>query len=85
MGKNYLLKSSLVLALLLVFCVKGQSQGTDIPKEGSMFYMENGEMPTTKVFTRGDNSNLWTFTSVVENCFDKNQVGKEEDPGKHTL
>ena len=33
MGKNYLLKSSLVLALLLVFSVKGLSQGTDnIPK-----------------------------------------------------
>ena len=77
MGKNYLLKSSLVLALLLVFCVKGQSQGTDnIPKEGSMFYMENGETPSTKVFTRGDNSDLWTFTSVVESCFDESKKGK---------
>lgn len=78
MGKNYLLKSSLVFALLLVFCVKGQSQATDnIPKEGSMFYLENGETPTTKVFTRGDDNTQWTFKSVVENCFDKAQEGKE--------
>ena len=79
MGKNYLLKSSLVLVLLLVFCVKGQSQGTDdnIPKEGNMFYLENGEKPTTKVYTRGDDNNLWTFKSVVENCFDASKKDKE--------
>ena len=78
MGKNYLLKSSLVLALLLVFSVKGLSQGTDnIPKEGSMFYLENGETPTTKTFTRGDDNELWTFKSVVETCFDESQKDKE--------
>lgn len=43
MGNNYLLKSSLVFALLLVFCVKAMSQGPDnIPVEGSKFYQENG-------------------------------------------
>ena len=78
MGKNYLLKSSLVLALLLVFCVKGMSQGFEnIPEERTKFYMEKGIPGTSKTFTRGDNSNLWTFKSVVENCFDESKKDKE--------
>ena len=78
MGKNYLFKSSLVLALLLAFCTKALSQNTDdIPKEGKMFYMENGKTRTIKASTRGDNNNLWTFKSVVENCFDPTKVGKD--------
>ena len=77
MGKNYLLKSNLVLALLLFFCVKTMSQGSEnIPEEHAKFYQENGMTGTSKNFTRGDNSDLWTFTSVVENCFDKTKEGQ---------
>lgn len=68
----------LLLSLLTVFCVKGMSQGSEnIPVEGNKFYMEKGIPSSSQAVTRGDNSDLWTFTSVVENCFDKNQVGKE--------
>ena len=78
MGKNYLLKSSLVLALLMAFCTKVQSQGTDnIPKEGNMFYMENGKTRTVKASTRGDNDPQWTFKPVIENCFDQKLNGKD--------
>ena len=78
MGKNDLLKSSLVLTLLLVFCAKAVSQGSDnIPTEGSMFYLENGKTRTIKSSTRADNDKLWTFKSVIENCFDKSLKGKE--------
>ncbi len=36
MGKNFLLKSCLVLALIMAFCAKAASQSTnDIPKEGN--------------------------------------------------
>ena len=78
MGKNDLLKSSLVLTLLLVFCAKAVSQGSDnIPTEGSMFYLENGKTRTIKSSTRADNDKLWSFKSVVENCFDKSLKGKE--------
>ena len=78
MGKNYLLKSSLVLALLMAFCTKVQSQGTDnIPKEGNMFYMENGKTRTVKASTRGDNEPQWTFKPVIENCFDQKLNGKD--------
>ena len=77
MGKNYLLKSSLVLALLLVFCVNTMSQGSEnIPVERTKFYQENGMTGTSKNYTRGDNSDLWTFTSVVEHCFDKTKEGQ---------
>ena len=54
------------------------SQGSgNIPTEGSRFYMENGKTRTIKPSTRADNDKLWTFKSVVENCFDKNQKGKD--------
>ena len=67
----------LLLLLLTAFCVKGMSQGSDnIPVEGSKFYMENGKTRSGQTFTRGDNSNLWTFTSVVENCFDNEKKGQ---------
>ena len=79
MGKNFLLKSSVVLALLLAFCTKVQSQGTDnIPKEGNMFYMENGKTRTVKASTRGDNDPQWAFKSVVENCYDNDKYKDKE-------
>ena len=79
MGKNYLLKSSLVLALLMAFCTKVQSQGTDyIPKEGNMFYMENGKTRTVKASTRGDNDPQWAFKSVIENCYDNDKYKDKE-------
>ena len=72
MGKNNLFKACLVLTLLLVFCMKVFSQGTDnIPTEGSMFYMENGKT------TRGDSEVKWSFNSVIENCFDTSKKGKD--------
>lgn len=73
---NHQLKPILAIALLLVFCAKAVAQGSDnIPIEGSMFYMENGKTRTFK--TRADENKLWTFKSVVENCFDKKQKGKD--------
>lgn len=79
MGKNYLLKSSLVLALLMAFCVKALSQGaSDIPKEGNMFYMEKGKARTVKASTRGDNDAKWTCKSVVENCYDNDKYKDKE-------
>ena len=79
MGKNFLLKSSLVLALLMAFCTKAASQSTnDIPKEGNMFYMENGKTRTVKASTRGDKDPQWSFKSVVENCYD-NKKYKDKD------
>ena len=58
----------LLLSLLTVFCVKGMSQGSEnIPVEGNKFYMEKGIPSSSQAVTRGDNSDLWTFTSVVEN------------------
>ena len=78
MGKNFLLKSCLVLALIMAFCIKAASQSTnDIPKEGSMFYMENGKTRTVKASTRGDNDPQWTFKPVIENCFDQKLNGKD--------
>ena len=78
MGKNDLLKPILVIALLLVFCVKAVSQGSDnIPKEGNMFYKENGKTRTIKPSTRADGKVDWTFKSVIENCFDTTKKGKE--------
>ena len=78
MGKFFLFKSSLVLALLLVSGIEAKSQSADnIPQEGSMFYMENGKTRTIKASTRGDGDGKWTFKSVVENCFDKKKVGQD--------
>ena len=78
MGKNNLFKPILVIALLLVFCVKAVSQGSDnIPKEGNMFYKENGKTRTIKPSTRADGKVDWTFKSVIENCFDTTKKGKE--------
>ena len=63
MGKNFLFKSSLVLALIMAFCTKAASQSTnDIPKEGNMFYMENGKTRTVKASTRGDNDPQWCLS-----------------------
>ncbi len=78
MGKDVLLRSSLVLAILMAFCTKVLSQETDnIPKEGNMFYFENGKTRAVKPSTRGDSDPQWTFKSVIENCFDKKLNGKE--------
>ena len=78
MGKNFLLKSCLVLALIMAFCIKAASQSTnDIPKEGNMFYMENGKTRTIMASTRGDGDAQWTFKSVIENCFDSTKVDKD--------
>ena len=62
----------LLLSLLMVFCVKGMSQGSEnIPVEGNKFYMEKGIPSSSQTVTRGDNEPEWTFKSVVENCFDE--------------
>ena len=71
----------LTLALLAVAVgggmAKTQYQGTDdIPKEGYMFYKENGKTRSVKPSTRADKVE-WTFTSVIENCFDTSKKGKE--------
>ena len=79
MGKNFLLKSCLVLALIMAFCIKAASQSTnDIPKEGNMFYMENGKTRTVKASTRGDKDPQWSFKSVVENCYDNDKYKDKE-------
>ena len=68
----------LLLSLLMVFCVKGMSQGHEnIPVEGTKFYMENGTTGSGKAVTRGDNNDMWTFKSVAETCFDQGMVGKD--------
>ena len=78
MGIRFLLKSSMLLALLMAFCIKVLSQGTDnIPKEGSMFYMDDRGVSTSKASTRWDNNSLWSFKSVIENCFDTTMVNKD--------
>ena len=75
---DYLLKFSLTVALLLVFCVRAQAQDAGIfPKEGSLFYTENGKAPSPKAPTRADNNVQWSFKSVIENCFDEKLLGKE--------
>ena len=67
----------LLLSLLMAFCVKGMSQGPEnIPEEGTKFYMENGTTGSNQTFTRGDDNDKWTFTSVVENCFDNTKKGQ---------
>lgn len=79
MGKNFLFKSCLVLALIMAFCTKAASQSTnDIPKEGNMFYMENGKTRTVKASTRGDNDPQWSFKSVIENCYDNKKYKDQE-------
>ena len=79
MGKNFLLKSCLVLALIMAFCIKAASQSTnDIPKEGNMFYIENGKTRTVKASTRGDKDPQWSFKSVVENCYDNKKYKDSE-------
>ena len=79
MGKKFLLKSCLVLALIMAFCIKAASQSTnDIPKEGNMFYMENGKTRTVKASTRGDNDPQWSFKSVIENCYDNKKYKDQE-------
>ena len=68
----------LLLSLMTVFCVKGMSQGSEnIPVEGNKFYMEKGIPSSSQAVTRGDNSETWTFKSVVENCFDETKKDKE--------
>ena len=68
----------LLLSLLIVFCEKVVSQGSEnIPVEGIKFYTENGTTSTGKNHARRDNSNLWTFKSVVENCFDETKIGQD--------
>lgn len=68
----------LFLSLLTAFCVKGLSQGANkIPEERTKFYMEKGIPGTSQTLTRGENSDLWTFKSVVENCFDESKKDKE--------
>ena len=68
----------LLLSLLTVLCVKGMSQGSEnIPVEGNKFYMEKGIPSSSQAVTRGDNSETWTFKSVVENCFDETKKDKE--------
>ena len=76
MEKKYLLKSSLVFALLMAFCIKALAQD-DIPKERSYFYMENGKTKAFKASTRADDKKHWAFKSVIENCFDTKLLGKE--------
>ena len=54
-----------------------QYQGADdIPKEGNMFFKENGKTRSVKPSTRADKVD-WTFKSVIENCFDTSKKGKE--------
>ena len=74
-------KVLLTLALLAVAVgggmAKTQYQGTDdIPKEGYMFYKENGKTRSVKPSTRADKVE-WTFKSVIENCFDTSKKGKD--------
>ena len=79
MGKNFLLKSCLVLALIMASCIKAASQSTnDIPKDGNMFYMENGKTRTVKASTRGDKDPQWSFKSVIENCYDNKKYKDQE-------
>ena len=72
----------LLLSLLTVFCVKGMSQGSEnIPVEGNKFYMEKGIPSSSQAVTRGDNSETWTFKSVVENCFDETKKDRYSEDG----
>ena len=73
---KFLLKSSLVFALLMAFCAKALAQD-DIPKERSYFYMENGKTKAFKASTRADDKKHWAFKSVIENCFDTKLLHKE--------
>jgi len=68
----------LLLSLLMVFCVKGMSQGSEnIPVEGNKFYMEKGLPGSSQTVTRGDGNDNWTFKSVIENCFDETKKGQD--------
>ena len=70
-----------VLALLLLSGGNAWAQkSNDIPKEGDIFYMEdmgNGQKTTMKKSPRKAETSPWTFTSVIETCFDKSKKGKE--------
>lgn len=72
------MKKVLMTWVLLSVVGSGMAQqGSDnFPKEGSMFYMENGKTRTIKASTRADSNVKWSFNSVVEKCFDKKSVGK---------
>ena len=73
------MKKVLMTWVLLAVVGSGMAQqGSDnFPKEGSMFYMENGKTRTIKPSTRADGKVDWTFKSVIENCFDTSKKGKE--------
>ena len=73
------MKKVLMTWVLLSVVGSGMAQqGSDnFPKEGSMFYMENGKTRTIKASTRADGKVDWTFKSVIENCFDTTKKGKE--------
>lgn len=70
------MKQRLLLLSFLMASAIGIHATDNIPEERTMFYMENGTTGSSQSFTRGDNDNLWTFTSVVENCFDKSKKGQ---------
>lgn len=77
MKKVFFSKLWLVCIVTILFCGNTLAQSiSDAPKEGSLFYTEDGYMKTAKKVSRKAPSSNWDITSTVENCFDEGNIGE---------
>lgn len=77
MKKVFFKKQWFIGFVAMLSCSNTLAQGLiDVPKEGSVFYTEDGNMKTVKKASRKASSNNWDITSTVENCFDESNIGE---------
>ena len=77
MKKVYFSKQWFVSIAAMLICGNTLAQGfSDVPKEGSVFYAEEGNGNTIKKAPRKASSNNWNITSTVEKCFDEGNIGE---------
>lgn len=77
MKKVYFSKQWFVGIVTMLICGSTLAQGfSDVPREGRVFYTEDGNGNTVKKTPRKASSNNWDITSTVENCFDDGNIGE---------
>ena len=77
MKKVYFSKQWFVGVVAMLICGNTLAQGLpDVPREGRVFYTEDGNGNTIKKTPRKASSNNWDITSTVENCFDEGTIGE---------
>lgn len=79
MKNFYFCNIKIVLALIVstLCCGANAQEKSVLPTEGVTYYMEDGRQTVvSKETARKAASSYWNITSVVENCFDENNIGQ---------